>query len=47
MNIGIWAVILWLVWLVMVFAAEHQLADTVFYSAELLSEDLLMWQDMC
>lgn len=47
MSIGICAVMLWLVWLMMVFAAEQQLADTVFYNAELLSEDLLMWQDMC
>lgn len=31
----------------MVFAAEHLLADTLFYNAELLSKDLLMWQDMC
>lgn len=31
----------------MVFAAEHQLTDMVFYNAELLSEHLLMWQDMC
>jgi len=31
----------------MVSAAEHQLADTLFYNAELLSKDLLMWQDMC
>lgn len=33
--------------MMMVFAAERQLTDTVFYSAELISEHLLMWQDMC
>lgn len=30
------------VWMMMVFAAERQLTDTVFYNAELLREHLLM-----